>query len=230
MPADDKKAKPNGAAGATGAAVVTCPDCKKKFKPKTDVRGKKIKCPFCTHPFVVPAAKSEGIKSGEPKASKEKAGATVPVSEPAASGPVDEYDADPNPYGVKSVDLVPRCPNCTQEMGEHDIICLACGYNTMTRQWGKTEKTVGIGFVQHLVYLLPALGSLAFVLFSIIFLVYYCVVSPYHVDGVAVLHYSDHESMRMWTTVIFLAWCWAAGIFCFKKFIENPKPKEKVLD
>ena len=36
--------------------------------------------------------------------------------------------------------MVPRCPNCTSEMGAHDIICLSCGYNTLTREWGKTEE------------------------------------------------------------------------------------------
>jgi hypothetical protein len=225
--------KSSTAVSASSSVVVTCPECEKKFKPKSDVRGKKIKCPFCTNPFVVPTgkdgnARSEAIKSGNPK---EAASQVAVGPAPAQTDiPLGEYDADPNPYGVTNVDLVPRCPNCTEEMGEHDIICLACGYNTMTRQWGKTKKVVGITVGRHFLYLLPALGSAAFVFFSIIFLIYYCVMSPYHVYDVPILWLTDHESVRMWTTLIFLAWLWGAGLFCFKKFVEKPKPDEVQLD
>jgi len=220
---------------ATSALVVTCPECDKKFKPKNDVRGKKIKCPFCAEAFVVPMgtdtpAKSDGAKSAKPKAEPAPAPAAPPPPES-----MDDDDASVDPYGVKNVELVPRCPNCTEEMGPHDIICLACGYNTLTREWGKTEKTLGISLGQHLVYLGPALGSAVFMFFSIIFLVYYCVVSPYHLALMDnwmgwVLRLSDHESMRMWTTVIFLLWFWIGGMFCFKKFIEKPKPDEMQIE
>ena len=215
-----------------GNLVVVCPECEKKFKPKSDVSGKKIKCPFCKETFVVPAAKDaeddpeekarpDAIKSGKPKPEEVKAAA------PPGGGGVDR---DENPYDVKHVDLVPRCPNCTQEMGNHEIICLACGYNTLTRQWGKTEKTFGITFKRHITYLAPALGSAAFVFFAILFVLYYTIVSPYHVADVMVVSLSDHESMRMWITLIMLGIIWAAGIFCFKKFIEKPKPDEIQMD
>ena len=39
-------------------SVITCPECTKKFKGKSDLQGKKIKCPFCAKPFVVSAAKA----------------------------------------------------------------------------------------------------------------------------------------------------------------------------
>src|SRR5215831_3107456 len=35
-------------------SVITCPECRKKFKGRADLQGKKIRCPFCTKPFVVP--------------------------------------------------------------------------------------------------------------------------------------------------------------------------------
>src|SRR6266849_4088097 len=145
--------------------VVTCPECEKKFKPKSDVSGKKIKCPFCAEPFVVPEAKSaKPAKSkADEKAKPDEAKETAIAAAQQANS---DLDRDDNPYGVKTVELVPRCPNCTQEMGEHDTICLACGYNTMTRAWGKTEKTLGLTFGRHLVYLLPAIGSAVFVFFA----------------------------------------------------------------
>ena len=214
------------------AVVVTCPECEKKFRPKADVRGKKIKCPFCKEAFVVPAPKearpdkdkSEAIKSGKPNPD----GVTAKADEapaPAARAHNPDFDADPDPYGVKNVELVPRCPNCTTEMGEHDIICLACGYNTLTRQWGKTEKTLGVTSGRQFLYLLPALGSAAFVVFTVLFLVFYCTVGPYILEG-TMFDFLDHESMRMWTTVITLGWVFGAGAFCYKKFIEKPKPDE----
>ena len=44
-------------------------------------------------------------------------------------------------------------------------IRLSCGYNTLTRQWGKTQKIVGLTFGRHCAHLLPALGA-AFVRWS----------------------------------------------------------------
>lgn len=217
--------------------VVTCPECAKKFKPKGEVQGKKIKCPFCKHPFLVPAGKeSKPDKEKKPAAAKEAK--AKPDAKPAdGPSPVtvkkpteDELEADHNPYGVKHIEMVPRCPNCTEEMeNEHAVICLYCGYNTMTRQWGKTEKTLGITFGQHLLYLLPAIGSATFAVFATIFLLYYSIVSPYDVDG-TMMSWTDHESMRMWTSVALLFVIWVAGMFCFKKFIEKPKPDEIKLD
>ncbi len=207
------------------ALVVACPECEKKFKPKTDVRGKKIKCPFCKEPFVVPAGKG-AKKEREPEPEPEPAAAPAAEAKPSID---DEFDNNPDPYGVKHKEMVPRCPNCTQEMGDHDIICLFCGYNTLTRQWGKTEKTKGVTFGRHLLYLLPAMGSAVFAVFSILFLLFYATVAPFILAGTW-LFWLDHESMRMWTTVIVLAWVFGAGAYCFKKFIDKPKPDEIVMD
>ena len=207
--------------------VVNCPECKKKFRPKTDVSGKKIKCPFCKESFVVPARESaddkgkpDGVKAGPPKD-----GAAAPT---AAAAP-DDPDNDVDPYGVKQVELVPRCPNCTHEMGEHEIICLACGYNTMTRQWGKTEKTKGVTLSRHIIWLLPPIGSAIFTLVSIICLLILYTMLPNWVAE----HWSDFldsEAVRMWTTLIFIGIFWMAGMYCFYKFIDKPKPDEIILD
>jgi len=202
-------------------AVVTCPECAKKFKPKSDVSGKKIKCPFCAEAFVVPAAKA--AKPQKPKA--EPTEAAVPAAANAKQSNSD-LERDENPYGINTVTLVPRCPNCTEEMGEHDIICLACGYNTMTRAWGKTEKTLGITFDRHLVYLLPAIGSAVFVFCATIGLLIFDVIVPHHVQGSAWTDWLDSEAVRMWITFLFLFWFYIAGLFCFKKFIDQPKPDE----
>ena len=89
--------------------------------------------------FVVPGKAPANDKS-KPDAGKTDKAKPEDAKAAEAAAINDEFDGDVNPYGIKHVELVPRCPNCTEEMGEHDTICLACGYNTMTRQWGKTEK------------------------------------------------------------------------------------------
>ncbi len=44
------------------------------------------------------------------------------------------------------------------------------------------------------------------------------------------MSFTNHESIRMWSTVFWLFVIWCAGMFCFKKFIEKPKPDEISLD
>src|SRR4051794_31820733 len=112
----------------TANPAVACPHCEKKFKPKSDVSGKKIKCPFCKEPFTVPAAEEEEtqVRAGKPKAgakAKAKAASVVaaapdePAAEVMAAPPEPEnLDGDENPYGVKNQDLRRRCPNCANEM------------------------------------------------------------------------------------------------------------------
>ena len=95
-------------------------------------------------------------------------------------------------------------------------------------QDGRRPAAVTLG--QHLKYLAPALGAAAFTIGAVVFLIYYCVESPYVVYDIPILYLSDHESLRMWTTVIVLFWVYGAGLFCIKKFIAKPKPDEIVVD
>ena len=211
-------------------SIVACPECKKKFKPKSDVSGKKIQCPFCREPFVVPAAKEKSSGKSASAGAKETAAGKQAAATAAASAPAnDDYDESPDPYGVKTIKIVPRCPNCTAKMGEHDIICLKCGYNTVTRVWGKTEKTLGITPGQHFVYLLPALGSTLFAFVSVIgLLIYYVMVPSWVAD--TWMEFVDSEAIRMWTTVMFLFLLWMAGVFGYQYFIVKPKPDEILLE
>lgn len=209
------------------ALVVACPDCKKKFKPKTDVRGKKIKCPFCKVPFTVPAGKDKQDKENPDAKAAEPEGIAPAAEKPAE--PYDEFNETPDPYGVKHVALVPRCPNCTAEMGEHDTICLVCGYNTLTRQWGKTTKVVGLTFGRHLLYLLPALAAAIITVFLVVTLIFFDVIGPYFLPA-TMFYWLDSEAMRLFSTVDTLTVAFSAGVYCFKKFIDKPKPDDILLD
>jgi DNA-directed RNA polymerase subunit RPC12/RpoP len=219
--------------------VVTCPACEKKFKAKADVRGKKILCPFCDQSFVVPAddgasstaIQDKGVPVGDP-GTIPLAGdpGTIPLAGDHArvTAPPDEEEQDnDNPYGVTHIDLDPRCPNCTEKMvPKNAVVCLNCGYNTLTREWGKTEKTIGVSFGKQFVYLMP--GFLAFscliswIVGELIFAVYW----PFWVAGVTWLDWSDHESLRMWSVTVGMGMFFALARICYRRFILKPLPDE----
>lgn len=202
-----------------GGPVITCPECQKKFKGKADLQGKKIRCPFCKEPFVVP---SEAIQAAP-------AAVTAAPEAPAVSAAPDD-ELDINPYGASELDLAPRCPNCANEMENEDAtICLHCGYNTLTRQWGKTEKRLGSSGGQRFMHLLPAILTAFGLLVLLLVLLLYCLVMPYYVVG-SWMAFTDHESLRLWLTMICLGIFWAGGTYCYKRFVVNPLPEEKKLD
>jgi hypothetical protein len=199
------------------AGVITCPECDKKFKGKGDLQGKKVRCPFCKESFTVPDEddEEEHVQAGKPKA---KAAAL----EPAGDKEVDDID----PYGAQEQDLAPRCPNCANEMeSENATICLYCGYNTLTRQWGKTVKTVAHTKMQIFLHLLPGIGAFVWMLMIIIGLLYYCLVLPLQVSG-SWLGWLDHESLRMWFTIIAMGFAWGTGMFLYRRFFVEPLPPE----
>src|SRR5947207_737731 len=96
-------------------ASISCPSCAKKFKGRPELAGKKIKCPGCGSPFIVP----QQAEAPQPK----------PAAVAAANARAPDDEA--NPYGITTIDLSARCPNCANKMESEDaIICLHCGYNT----------------------------------------------------------------------------------------------------
>src|SRR5437016_13861620 len=65
-----------------------------------------------------------------------------PAAPPRPRGPHDDlFDEDGNPYGVTTLDLSPRCPNCANELTSADALtCLHCGYNTQTAKLATAQK------------------------------------------------------------------------------------------
>ncbi len=204
---------------------ITCPECEKRFKPKTDVRGKKIKCPFCQAGFVVP--KDEAAKE------EKKAETAVKAAAPAGAAigfADDDEDDGKGEYGATNVDLAPRCPNCAEEMvDENATVCLHCGYNTVERTWGQTQKTVSATGGERFLHLLPGIGTVFFICTVIVSLLIYCFYLPAWVAG-SWMEMFDHESMRMWATLISMSLLWGSGFYCYKKFILEPKPAEMKKD
>lgn len=219
---------------------ITCPECDEKFKSTSDKEGKKVRCPECDEPFRVeedmitrpkkpkeppkkPAKKSQETETGIKKMTPDPP-PTKPTPAPAAETKDfdPDFDQDDNPYAVEQVDVKPRCPNCAKEMAdEKAFICLNCGYNSLTREIGKTEKTVAITFEEHLAHLAGALGSLAMAVFIVIFLLWLCICAPYQVP------FLDAEALRMWVTIIALFNVFGFGSYGLNKVVFDPKPKEK---
>jgi hypothetical protein len=220
------------------AAPITCPDCKKKFKTKADVRGKRIRCPFCTASFIAPMLEDEPDEDEIPTFAPAKDNApadapAAPAAEPPTVTPAGAADMEEgdDPYAVTKLDLAPRCPNCAYEMPSATaVVCLNCGYNTLTREWGKTEKTIGVSMGRHLVHLLPGLVCLFLLLLCMGNQLIYSVYWPFWVAGTW-LEWSDHESLRMWSTMIVgLTSIFALGRFCYRRFFVKPMPEEIEMD
>jgi DNA-directed RNA polymerase subunit RPC12/RpoP len=191
--------------------VITCPECTKKFKGKSDLQGKKIKCPFCAKPFVVAAAKA-------------------PVKARPTGGFPDEDDDGPDEYKAHEVDLTPRCPFCAKELtSATDVVCLHCGYNTQTRTMGKSVRVYGHSFGEYLMHLLPGLLSAFGILFLFTLVIWYCISFPDVARG-SYIEFLDHESMRLWLTIIALGISWPIGYFAFHRLVLNPNPPDKVKD
>jgi DNA-directed RNA polymerase subunit RPC12/RpoP len=204
--------------------VIACPECKKKFKGRDDLEGKKIKCPACGHPFIVKQAAAD--KPGS---------APAPPTAPAKKKAWEEEEEEEgsNPYGVTHLDLAPRCPHCANLMATPDaIICLHCGYNTQTRQLGSTTKTIQHTGGERFLWLLPGLLCVAGILFLLNAAIFFCLALPDLLDKTSWAEdVFDAEATRMWLAVLpSLAMMWGLGYFAFKRLILEPKPPEKFKD
>jgi hypothetical protein len=201
--------------------IITCPECRKKFKGKGNLQGKKIKCPLCAQIFVVGAD-----KKGEAAPARPETAAAAPAT-PAGRMAFADEDDDPNPYGITELDLAPRCPNCAQEMADEEaFICLHCGYNSMTREVGKTERMISHTFGERFVHLLPGIAGALTAFAFIIGMTYFSVVLPYDIYKSG-FRFLDSEAVRMWFTIIALSLIWGSGVFAYKRLIVYPTPPEK---
>jgi hypothetical protein len=199
------------------APVIVCPACTKKFRGKEGLEGKRIKCPLCTTPFVVT---SEQIKAG---AGQPKGKATPTLQRVTWT----KDDEDSTAYQLGKFDIRPRCPNCANLMeSEEAIVCLFCGYNTQTRQWGNTLRTTSVTGGQHFVYLLPGLMFALMLLIFIVGILMFCNDLPGLVTNTWAWFF-DHESMRMWIVGIALCFMWVFGWLSVKRLVLYPKPKER---
>jgi predicted Zn finger-like uncharacterized protein len=211
--------------------VIICPQCQKKFRHKSELEGKKIKCQSCNHIFLV-----QGVPLDKPGSGPAKPGSQATQPEPAAKVNTrrwEDDDDDPNPYGVTELDIAPRCPHCANLMPADDaIICLHCGYNTLTREMGRVVKTIEHTAGERFVWLLPGLLCVAGMLLYINVDIFYCCSLPFIIEpGTWADDLFNAEASRLWIAVLpSLFALWALGYYAFKRLILNPVPPEKFKD
>lgn len=215
------------------APIITCPACTKKFRGKEGITGKRIKCPLCATPFVVSEAVAAQAKVDADAESGDGPGFQLKAEE-ATAKPLkkervtwDKEDENSNPYALGQFEDFPRCPNCANRLDHAKaVICLHCGYNTQTREWGKTVKTMGVTGAQHVAHLLPGIFFLIMLMLFIYGILFFALSLPPLVVNTWAWFF-DHESMRMWIIGLLLLFMWAFGMLAFRRLVINPKPKEK---
>ena len=197
------------------STAITCPSCQKRFKGKPGLEGKKIKCPACGDPFVVPAA-ATAVAAEKPTPPK-------PAPKPEITF---EAPKDDDAYGIGRIDTAPRCPNCAKEMVSAEAtICIHCGYNTLTRVHGETKKFIAVTAGEHFFYLLPAILCAAGFFLLVTLLVFESTYLLEWFNGTGFGWYVS-ESSRMWRTIINLNILWGLGMYAFTVFALRPKPPD----
>ena len=206
-------------------AKIICPECKKSFKGRDDLEGKRIRCPGCGASFTAHKATAE-----------DEAAALLAAGDPSAAPtkpPGDEDGDDPNPYGLNTIKLGPRCPNCANEMESEDaVICLFCGYNVQTRRIGETKKVLARTGGDWAAWITPGIACAAGILLLalnqicwIFWLGSMAESSPWFLWDIG-----SSEAWRWWMTAMILGIIWGMGQFAFKRLIVEPIPPEVELD
>ncbi len=109
------------------AISARCKGCGVGFKAKDTLAGKKVKCPKCAQPILIPKSPKTSqtqVKNAPAKAAS--GGAYNPLLDL-----LDEVE-------VKSVTRGPVCPSCNGAMTPNAVVCVECGYNVETGEQLKT--------------------------------------------------------------------------------------------
>jgi predicted Zn finger-like uncharacterized protein len=205
--------------------ITSCPECKKQIKVPAEIAGKKIKCKACGTIFV---ATSTAVRPAP-----SRPGGEAKPKQPETYKPVDDDDGDGKPYDVTEIDLTPRCPYCAHEFEEEDqVICLNCGYNTVTRQMGKIRRIRDITGWDWFWWLLPAI--LCVLLFFI------CLFGA--IDHLTWFLFKEELTAEMdpmvkpciscwhlWLSIFCIWIMYLTGKYSIKRLIFHPKPPEEEL-
>lgn len=196
----------------SASIVLSCPKCKEQIRAPEAARGKKVRCKKCSEVFPVP-----GPPAKAPVRTK---------SPPGRARFEEEEDDDGNPYDVTTLDLTPRCPHCAAELdGDDAIVCINCGYNTVTREKRNTVKTIRYTFLDWLFWLGPPLVCF-FALFPIGYGIYW--LWQILEADIGEDHRDARLWMRIWGSVIAAAVFWTLFVFAFRRLVLHPKPPMKI--
>jgi hypothetical protein len=212
--------------------VLVCPECGKQVKAPDNVLGKKVRCKFCQAAFVASQPGGKAPPAGKPAKPPAGKGVKPPAGKPAKSGKpkLDDDDEDANPYGVTTLDLVPRCPECANEMESEDaVICLHCGYNTRTRIRAKTRKVEDTTVGDYILWLLPGAACVLAVLIIIGFDIWYLMKIDDYINAENDSWYLAvwvSGGIKTWVVIMSLGLIWLAGKYAFKRLVLHFHPPE----
>jgi hypothetical protein len=198
--------------------TITCPECDKQIKAPAGVLGKKIRCKACGHVFAV----------GGPAPARPAGKPAKPAKPKAAPGkrPPDEDEEDANPYAVAELSLAPRCPHCAADMDPDDVVCLSCGYNTMTREQVRPRKVRDVTGLDVFLWLLPGILCVLGALGLITFAVLYCLMIEDWVGEDVWYSFVRSLGIKIWIVIPILFIVYVMGRFAFKRLIINNSPPE----
>jgi DNA-directed RNA polymerase subunit RPC12/RpoP len=201
--------------------TVVCPECKKAIHAAADIAGKKVRCKQCGNVFRANPAPPAGAIARSP--------AGKPAAAPVAPVVQDDDDGDSNPYQVTGDSAgTYRCPECANEMESPDaVICLHCGYNTMTRERLALRKVHDTTGGDYFLWLAPGVACAVGVLMIILLDVLYCVfVKSVKKDDGLLLVFFAWSATKMWVTIGCIAVCFFMGKFAYKRLLLHPTPPE----
>jgi hypothetical protein len=210
--------------------TIICPECDLKLKAPAAAIGKKIKCKGCSKVFVAEeafAAKASAKAAAKPAKAAPKA-APPKKEEPAAKNPHDKPtvdDEDANPYGLTETVLSYRCPHCANAMESEDAkICLNCGYNTETREQGKTKKIEDRTFMDCFLWLLPGILCAILVIGLALGDIWVWMQGAEFAAGT--WYEGAYGGLRLWGTIVIIFAIVGFGRFAVKRLIFDNSPPE----
>ena len=91
--------------------VVQCGACKKQFQAGEHLAGKKVKCPGCQAPLVIPG------------------GQATPQQPAPANSIADLFDDEVPVHHAAYGEAEVKCPNCQVPVKPDAVLCIECGYD-----------------------------------------------------------------------------------------------------
>jgi len=102
--------------------------CGQRFAAPDKLAGKAVKCPKCGQPLRIPAAGTQQPGAQKPVAQQPRPQQPTPQQGAGLGGLLDEIGLAPAPT------TGPKCPSCGAAITQGAVICVECGFNSMTGQ------------------------------------------------------------------------------------------------
>ena len=105
--------------------AASCPSCGKKYRWKSELIGKKVRC-GCGQAMRMPEAPGVAVALGN--------GSTKATAKPASEDAytLSDPDATPGSAAAAPPPATGKCPNCGQKLKPLAVICLNCGFNVQS--------------------------------------------------------------------------------------------------